>query len=57
MGIVRPVNYSKKELAGLSDAKKKKLRTAILRHLDSHKGIRRIVRQKTKSLHAQLKKD
>jgi hypothetical protein len=56
MGAFRPVTYSKKELAGLSPAKRKKLKTAIVHHLETHKGIRKIVRQKTKSLYAQLKK-
>ncbi len=57
MGVVRPVNFSKKELAGLSAAKKKTLRKEIVRHLDSHKGIRKIVRQKTKGMLAKLKED
>jgi len=56
MGAFRPVTYSKKELAGLSTAKRKKLQKAIVRHLETHKGIRKIVRQKTKSLLGQLKK-
>ena len=56
MGAFRPVTYSKKELAGLSAGKRKKLQKAIVRQLETHKGIRRIVRQKTKSLHSQLKK-
>jgi hypothetical protein len=57
MGIVRPVTFSKKELAGLSAAKRKTLKKAIVHHLDTHKGIRKIVRQKTKGLLAQLKED
>ena len=56
MGIERPVTFSKKELAGLSATKKKTLKRAILRHLSTHKGIRKIVRQKTKGLLAELKK-
>jgi hypothetical protein len=56
MGAFRPVTYSKKELAGLSAANKKKLHKAIVRHLETHKGIRKIVRQKTKTLYSQLKK-
>ena len=56
MGAFRPVTYSKKELAGLSAAKRKKLQKAIVRHLETHKGIRKIVRQKTKGLFGQLKK-
>ena len=55
MGIERPVTFSKKELAGLSAAKKKTLHKAIVRHLSTHKGIRKIVRQKTKGLLAKLK--
>jgi hypothetical protein len=56
MGIVRPVTFSKRELAGLSAAKKKKLKKEIVHHLSTHKGIRKIVRQKTKGLLADLKK-
>jgi len=56
MGAFRPTNYSKKELAGLSTAKRKTLQKAIVRHLESHKGIRKIVRQKTKTLYGKLKK-
>jgi hypothetical protein len=55
MGAFRTTNYSKKELAGLSPAKRKTLRKAIVRHLETHKGIRKIVRQKTKSLYSKLK--
>lgn len=56
MGAFRPVTYSKKELAGLSAAKRKSLQKAIVRHLETHKGIRKIVRQKTKTLYGRLKK-
>lgn len=55
MGAFRPTNYSKKELAGLTAAKRKTLQKAIVRHLETHKGIRKIVRQKTKSLYSKLK--
>jgi len=56
MGAFRPVTYSKKERAGLTAANQKKLQAAIVRHLETHKGIRKIVRQKTKTLYNQLKK-
>jgi hypothetical protein len=56
MGAFRPVTYSKKERAALNPAKLKKLKKAIVHHLETHKGIRKIVRQKTKSLYGQLKK-
>lgn len=55
MGAFRPTNYSKKELAGLSAAKRKKLQKAIVRQHETHKGIRKLVRQKTKALYASLK--
>jgi len=55
MGAFRPTTYSKKELAGLSAAKRKKLQKAIVKQHETHKGIRRITRQKTKALYAQLK--
>jgi hypothetical protein len=56
MGAFRPVTYSKRELAGLSTAKRKKLKEAIVKHLETHKGIRTIVRRKTKPLYNALKK-
>jgi len=56
MGAFQPVTYSKKERAGLTAANQKKLQKAIVRHLETHKGIRKIVRQKTKTLYNQLKK-
>jgi hypothetical protein len=56
MGAFRPVTYSKKERAALNPAKLKKLKKAIVHHLETHKGIRKIVRQKTKALYGQLKK-
>ena len=55
MGAFRPVAYSKKELAGFSPGKRKTLQKAIVRHLERHKGIRRIVRRNTKSLYRKLK--
>ena len=35
MGAFRPTTFSKKELAGLSPAKRKKLKKEIVRHLES----------------------
>ena len=55
MGAFRPVAYSKKELAGLSPSKRRRLQKAIVRHLERHKGIRRIVRRNTKTLYRELK--
>jgi 3-methyladenine DNA glycosylase AlkC len=55
MGAFRAVSYSKKELDGLSAAKRARLKKAIVRHLETHKGIRKIVRQKTRTLYTQLK--
>ncbi len=55
MGAFQPVAYSKKERAGLSAAKQKQLRKAIVHHLEHHKGIRKIVRQKTRTLYKRLK--
>jgi len=56
MGAFRAVTYSKKELKGLSAAKRARLRKAIVRHLETHKGIRKIVRKQTRTLYNQLKK-
>ncbi len=56
MGAFKPVTYSKKELEGLSAAKRKRLQKAIVRHLETHKGIRKIVRGKTRALYKTLKK-
>jgi len=55
MGAFRPTTYSKRELAGLSAAKRKKLKKEIVHHLESHKGIRKILRQKTKTTFKKLK--
>lgn len=55
MGAFRPTTYSKKELAGLSAAKRKRLKKEIVHHLESHKGIRKILRQKTKTTFKKLK--
>lgn len=55
MGAFRPTTFTKKELSGLSATKRKRLQKAIVRHLETHKGIRKILRQKTKPLLKQLK--
>ena len=56
MGAFRPTTFSKKELAGVSAADRKKLKKEIVRHLETHKGIRKIVRQKTKATLSKMKK-
>jgi hypothetical protein len=48
--------YSKKERASLSAASRKKLQNAVMRHLKTHKGVRKIVRGKTSTLYKSLKK-
>lgn len=55
MGAFQPVTYSKRELKGLTPAKRKALKKAIVRHLESHPQIRKIVRQKTRTLYNRLK--
>lgn len=55
MGAFRPTAYSSKELKGMSAAKRKTLQKAIVRHLETHKGIRKIVRQKTRGVYKRLK--
>jgi hypothetical protein len=56
MGAFRPTTFSKKELAGLSPAKRKKLKKEIVRHLQTHPGIRKIVRAKATPMLKKLKK-
>ena len=56
MGAFRPTTFSKKELAGLSPAKRKKLKKEIVRHLETHPGIRKIVRAKATPMLKKLKK-
>jgi hypothetical protein len=46
MGAFRPVTFTKSELKGLSAAKRKKLKKKIVHHLETHKGIRKILRGK-----------
>jgi hypothetical protein len=46
MGAFRPTTFSKKELAGLTPAKRKKLKKEIVHHLETLKGIRKILRSK-----------
>jgi hypothetical protein len=55
MGAFQPVTYSKKELQGLTPAKRKALKKAIVRHLETHPQIRKIVRKKTSALYNRLK--
>jgi hypothetical protein len=56
MGAFRPTTFSKKELTGLSPAKRKKLKKEIVRHLETHPGIRKIVRAKATPMLKKLKK-
>jgi hypothetical protein len=56
MGAFRPVTYSSKELKGLTATKRKTLKKAIVRHLETHPQIRKLVRQKTRALYNRLKK-
>jgi hypothetical protein len=56
MGAFRPTTFSKKELAGLSPAKRKKLKKEIVRHLQTHPGIRKILRSKATPTLKKLKK-
>jgi hypothetical protein len=56
MGAFRPVTFSKKELEGLSPAKRKKLKKEIVRHLETHPGIRKIVRSKVAPTLKKMKK-
>ena len=56
MGAFRPVTFTKSELKGLSPAKRKKLKTHIIHHLETHKGIRKIVRAKATPMLKKLKK-
>jgi hypothetical protein len=55
MGAFQPVTFSKKELSGLTAAKRKALKKAIVRHLETHPQIRKIVRKKTSPLLKRLK--
>lgn len=55
MGAFQPVTYNKTELKGLSAAKRKTLKKAIVRQLETHPQIRKIVRKKTRTLYKQLK--
>ena len=56
MGAFRPTTFSKKELAGLSPAKRKKLKKEIVRHLQTHPEIRKILRSKAAPTLKKLKK-
>jgi hypothetical protein len=56
MGAFRPTTFSKKELAGLTPAQRKKLKGHIVHHLETHKGIRKIVRAKASPMLKKLKK-
>ena len=55
MGAFRAVTYSSKELEGMTDKKRKSLQKAIVRHLETHPKIRRILRKETRPLYDRLK--
>jgi formaldehyde-activating enzyme involved in methanogenesis len=55
MGAFRPVTYSAKELKGMTPTKRKALKKAIVRHIESHPEIRKILRKKTRLLFDRLK--
>jgi hypothetical protein len=56
MGAFRPTTFSKKELEGLTPAQRKKLKKHIVGHLETHKGIRKIVRAKVTPVLKKMKK-
>jgi len=55
MGAFRPVTYSSKELEGMTDKKRKSLQKAIVRHLETHPQIKKILRKETRPLYDRLK--
>jgi ribosome recycling factor len=56
MGAFRPVTFTKKELQGLTPAQRKRLKKHIVSHLETHKGIRKIVRGKAMPMLKKMKK-
>ena len=55
MGAFRPTTFSKKELADYP-AQRKKLKDHIVHHLETHKGIRKLVRAKATPMLKKMKK-
>ncbi len=45
MGAFRPVAFSSKELKGLTAKQRKTLKKTIVRHLETHPQIRKLVRK------------
>jgi hypothetical protein len=56
MGAFRSVTFSSKELKGLTAKQRKTLKKAIVRQLETHPQIRKIVRKKTHPLLKRMKK-
>ena len=56
MGAFRPVAFSSKELKGLTAKQRKTLKQAIVRHLETHPQIRKLVRKKTQPILKRMKK-
>ena len=56
MGAFRPTTFTKKELQGLTPAQRKRLKDHIVRHLETHKGVRKLVRAKAMPMLKKMKK-
>jgi hypothetical protein len=56
MGAFRPVTFSSRERKGLTAANHKKLQKAIIKHIETHPQIKKILRKKTSGLLKRLKK-
>jgi hypothetical protein len=56
MGAFRPVAFSSKELKGLTAKQRKTLKKAIVRQLETHPQIRKLVRKKTYPILKGMKK-
>ncbi len=47
--------YSKKERSGLSAANRKKLKNEVMKHLKTHKGVKKLVRDKTRATYQKMR--
>lgn len=56
MGAFRPVTFSSRELKGLTAKQRKTLKKAIVRHLETHPQIRKLVRKKAHPILKRMKK-
>lgn len=56
MGAFRPVAFSSKELKGLNAKQRKTLKKTIVRHLETHPQIRKLVRKKAGPILKRMKK-